>query len=62
LDGLWLRKYSLLNNQLCLLEIIELKPSMILGNDWKVNKAEFISQTVIYRNYLLIINLFFRKK
>jgi hypothetical protein len=48
LDGLLLRKYSLLNNQLCLLEQMELKPPVILINHWKINKAEFISQTVIY--------------
>ncbi|CAF4315487.1 unnamed protein product, partial [Rotaria sp. Silwood2] len=49
LDGLWLRKYSLITNEndkkLCLIEQIELKPSMISSNDWKVNKAEFISKT-----------------
>ncbi|CAF2146086.1 unnamed protein product [Rotaria magnacalcarata] len=48
LDGLWLRKYSLIvhenDKQLCLIEQIELKPSMISSDEWKVNKAEFISQ------------------
>jgi hypothetical protein len=47
LDGLWLRKYSLLINQkLCLIEQITLKPPMISEENWKVNKAEFISKTV----------------
>ncbi len=47
LDGLWLRKYSLLTNKkLCLIEQIQLKPPMISLNDWRVNKAEFISKTV----------------
>jgi hypothetical protein len=47
LDGLWLRKYSLLiNKNLCLIEEIPLKPPMILADNWKVNKAEFISKTV----------------
>jgi hypothetical protein len=47
MDGLWLRKYSLLiNKNLCLLEQIPLKPPFILAENWKVNKAEFISKTV----------------
>ncbi|CAF0766279.1 unnamed protein product [Rotaria sordida] len=49
LDDLWLRKYSLITNEnnkkLCLIEQIELKPSMISSNDWKINKVEFISKT-----------------
>jgi hypothetical protein len=49
LDGLWLRKYSLLNNQnLCLLEKIPLKSPNISIENWKVNKAEFISKTVSF--------------
>jgi len=46
-DGLLLRKYSLINNQLCLIEQIQLKPRNISENQWKINKAEFISETVI---------------
>lgn len=47
MDGLWLRKYSLLTNKnLCLIEQILLKPAMILEENWKVNKVEFISKTV----------------
>ena len=46
LDGLFLRKYSLINNQLCLIEQIELKPTHILNDQWKINKAEFILETV----------------
>ncbi|CAF1267399.1 unnamed protein product [Adineta steineri] len=46
LDGLWLRKYSLLlDRKLCLIEQIQLKPPMISANSWKINKAEFISKT-----------------
>ncbi|CAF3565382.1 unnamed protein product [Adineta steineri] len=43
-DGLELRKYTLINNQLCLIEQIQLKPPDILDNQWKINKAEFISE------------------
>jgi hypothetical protein len=47
LDGLWLRKYSLLsNNQLCFLEQIELKPTDVLKEQWKVNRVEWIATTV----------------
>ncbi|CAF1551949.1 unnamed protein product [Adineta ricciae] len=46
LDGLWLRKYSLLSDQtLCLLEQIDLKPPMISIENWKINKAEMIAKT-----------------
>jgi hypothetical protein len=45
-DSLLLRKYSSINNQLCLIEQIELKPTNIPENQWKINKAEFISETV----------------
>lgn len=50
LDGLWLRKYSLITNEngktLCLIEQINLKPTSILSHDWKVNRAEFITEKV----------------
>ena len=46
LDGLTLRKYSFFNNQLCLIEHIELKPTNIPENQWKINRAEFILETV----------------
>lgn len=46
-DGLTLRKYSLLGNeQLCLLEQMELKSSSGSDDDWRVNRAEFLSETV----------------
>jgi hypothetical protein len=62
LDGLWLRKYSLLTNKnLCLLEQIELKPPMISLNEWKVNKAELIPKTVRMSSFDLEINYSFRK-
>jgi hypothetical protein len=52
MDGLWLRKYSLLiNKNLCLLEQIPIKSPKISAENWKVNKAEFISKTV--RKYFL---------
>ena len=45
-DGSTLRKYSLLaNEQLCLLEQMELKPTTD-DEDWKVNRAEFLAETV----------------
>jgi hypothetical protein len=46
LNGLELRKYSSINNQLCLIEQIQLKPTNIPENQWKINKAEFIPETV----------------
>lgn len=50
LDGFWLRKYSLIvtenDKKLCLIEQIQLKPPLISSNNWQVNKAEFIMQTV----------------
>jgi hypothetical protein len=47
-DGLTLRKYSLLGNdqQLCLVEQMELKSSTRSDDDWRVNRAEFLSATV----------------
>ena len=46
LDGLSLRKYSLVNNQLCLIEHIQLKPTNISDEQWKINRVEFLSETV----------------
>ena len=46
LNGLELRKYSLIVNQLCLLERMELKPPNVPDEQWKVNHAEFISERV----------------
>ena len=47
LDGLRLRKYSLLINQkLCFLEEMPLKPPEIEHKYWKINKAELITKTV----------------
>ena len=47
LDGRSMRKYSLLpNQQLCFLEQVELKPPTIPDNEWKVNRAELIAETV----------------
>jgi len=54
-DGLLLRKYSLINNQLCLIEQIQLKPINIPENQWKINKVEFISETVNLYLFSLII-------
>ncbi|CAF1259554.1 unnamed protein product [Rotaria magnacalcarata] len=45
-DSLVLRKYSLINNQqLCLIEHIQLKPTNTPHHQWKINKAEFILET-----------------
>jgi hypothetical protein len=65
LDGLLLKKYSLVNNQLCFIEQIQLKPMNITDNQWKINKVEFISETVkkffffLERNFRFFL---FRKK
>lgn len=45
-DSLVLRKYSLINNQLCLIEHIQLKPTNISEDQWKIRKAELITETV----------------
>jgi hypothetical protein len=60
LDGLSLRKYSLLINQnLCLLENIPLKSPSIPIENWKVNKAEFISKTVSFEKLIYVKRNFF---
>jgi hypothetical protein len=59
LNGLSLRKYSLLNNKnLCLLEKIPLKSPSISIENWKVNKAEFISKTVSLEKLIYESNSF----
>lgn len=56
LDGLRLRKYSLLSNQkLCFLEERLLKPPMIEDRHWKINKAELIIKTVRQKNFILFV-------
>lgn len=46
-DGLFLKKYSLLSDHgLCLIENLELRPPHLSNNQWKVNRAEFIHETV----------------
>lgn len=58
MDGLSLRKYSLLNNKnLCLIEQISLKPLTVSDENWKINQVEFISKTVKKnQNYLFYFN------
>lgn len=52
-DGPSLRKYSLLSNQqLCLLEHLQLQATSSEAN-WRVNKAELISETVKTRFFSL---------
>ncbi|CAF3351512.1 unnamed protein product [Rotaria sp. Silwood1] len=58
-DSLVLRKYSLINKQLCLIEHIQLKPINIPENQWKINKAEFILETkeIIMTTTISVIKL-----
>ena len=57
LNGFELRKYSLINHELCLLEQIQLKPTTIPDNQWKINQAEFLSERVINKLCLIIVFL-----
>lgn len=58
-DSLFLRKYSLIQNQLCLIEQVPLKPVDLPDDQWKINRAEFIFERVNRSSSLVSILVLF---